>query len=152
MNNPVTPLAERLVKKVRQGGAHECWEFIGKARMGKRREYGAIWGGVDIGKVIGAHVAAHLVWVGPVGPGLVVHHECDNPICCNPAHLRAVTQQENITLGNGIGMQRRRASGCSKGHPWTAENTRIRYRGTCIERSCRTCEKARRPIPTRALV
>jgi hypothetical protein len=28
--------------------------------------------------------------------GKVVCHHCDNPICCNPSHLYAATQSENM--------------------------------------------------------
>jgi hypothetical protein len=33
---------------------------------------------------------------GLIPAGLVVMHTCDNPECCNPAHLQAGTQQKNI--------------------------------------------------------
>ena len=28
-----------------------------------------------------------------------VHHECDNPPCCNPFHLLLITHSENVSLG-----------------------------------------------------
>lgn len=31
-----------------------------------------------------------------VEKGMVIMHICDNPICCNPHHLKKVTQKENI--------------------------------------------------------
>lgn len=40
--------------------------------------------------------AAYLEHFGEIAAGLVVCHRCDNPICCNPAHLFAATQAENL--------------------------------------------------------
>jgi hypothetical protein len=33
--------------------------------------------------------------VGPVPEGLELDHLCENPPCCNPAHLEPVTHAEN---------------------------------------------------------
>jgi hypothetical protein len=44
----------------------------------------------------GAHIFAYELWVGPLPKGLKVLHECDNPRCVLPKHLKAGTQRQNI--------------------------------------------------------
>jgi hypothetical protein len=43
-----------------------------------------------------SHRAAWKLTHGPIPDGLQVLHRCDNPPCCNPAHLFLGTQQDNI--------------------------------------------------------
>jgi hypothetical protein len=43
-----------------------------------------------------AHRVAYQLEHGPIPKGMVVMHGCDNPNCCNPFHLSAGTQQDNI--------------------------------------------------------
>lgn len=43
-----------------------------------------------------AHRVAYMLTRGPVAPGLVVRHMCDNPPCCNPAHLVLGTPADNV--------------------------------------------------------
>jgi len=88
-----------------------------------------------------AYEAAH----GEISDGLVVDHLCRNRSCCNPAHLEAVTQQQNMQRGSFGGRTH-----CKHGHEYTPENTYRDTRG----RQCRECRrlrvKARRaPLPVR---
>lgn len=43
-----------------------------------------------------AHRVAFLLAFGLLPKDRVVMHECDEPLCCNPAHLRLGTQAENM--------------------------------------------------------
>jgi hypothetical protein len=48
------------------------------------------------GKRVAAHRLAYEDVIGPIPAGLHILHSCDHPPCCNPAHLRAGTHQENM--------------------------------------------------------
>jgi hypothetical protein len=43
-----------------------------------------------------AHRAAYEIFCGSIPSGLDILHTCDNPPCCNPAHLWAGTALDNI--------------------------------------------------------
>jgi hypothetical protein len=48
------------------------------------------------GRLVKAHIAAYLMYVGPVPCGLELDHVCRRKLCVNPAHLDPVTHLENM--------------------------------------------------------
>ena len=123
----------RVNKNPGQGPAGECWEWQGAKLAG----YGLI--GFDK-KVLRANRVAYYFTHGDIPEGLFICHSCDNPSCCNPAHLRADTPKSNT---EEMCAKNRRVSAnalktiCKRGHGFTAENTRINSLG---RRICITCE------------
>lgn len=82
-------IEERLWSRLEQepGG---CWVWPGGKALGG---YGVIW---FRGRSEGAHRVAYILTHGEVPPGMFVLHSCDNPPCCNPAHLFLGTHSENM--------------------------------------------------------
>jgi hypothetical protein len=88
---PRPSLEERFWAKVLVKGPDDCWVWQGaRAPNG----YGKF---IVPGRRSPAN-AHRVVWAlshGPIPAGLFVCHRCDNPPCCNPAHLFVGTAQEN---------------------------------------------------------
>ena len=81
----------RFLSHVGKGNSDECWEWTaGRNALG----YGNCW-------FHGRHQMAHRVaWIvanGDIPDGLLSLHKCDNPPCCNPAHLFSGSQADNIS-------------------------------------------------------
>lgn len=98
-------------ERVNISGPNECWEWqraINKNGYGKFRVSG---------KVLNTHRLAYEYTNGPIPNGLFVCHSCDNPPCCNPAHLWLGTAKDNAIDSVNKG---RRATGNRSGarlHP-----------------------------------
>jgi HNH endonuclease len=83
--------SERFWSKVdRSGGPDACWPWL-KHRNPKG--YGQAWDGRSLQL---AHRVAWELVNGPIPDGLSALHRCDNPPCCNPAHIFLGTQADNI--------------------------------------------------------
>ena len=78
----------RFWERVDRSGA--CWLWIGRGRH--RFGYGKC---TFQGKDWNAHCLAWFLTNGPIPNGLCVLHQCDNPPCCNPAHLFLGTKGDN---------------------------------------------------------
>lgn len=70
---------------------------------------------------------------GPIPVGLQLDHLCRVRGCCNPDHLEAVTQRENILRGVSTGALAVRLGKCKHGH--SLDDAYARPGG----RKCRTC-------------
>lgn len=68
----------------------DCWPWtasINRGGYGKFKEGGAVQNASRIAWEIANDARAG---------GLVIRHHCDNPICCNPAHLTTGTPAQNV--------------------------------------------------------
>ena len=71
------------------GGPDACWPY-----QGCRDQDG--YGQFKIkGRQYKAHRVAYLLAHGSIDDALQVRHRCDNPPCCNPAHLLQGTPKDN---------------------------------------------------------
>lgn len=88
-----------------------------------------------------AHIIAYTLTYGPVPDGLVLDHfVCSNPPCCNPDHVRPVTQWENTLRGNSPTSVNRAKTHCIRGHEFAGRNLYILTTGN---RACRRCHADR---------
>lgn len=100
---PHMTVSERFWSKVDKSG--DCWLWTGARYMGTG--YGRF--NPSSGKTEGAHRFAYRDTYGAIPPGHHIDHLCFNRACVNPAHLRAVTQQQNNQHQRGP--QKRNISG-----------------------------------------
>jgi hypothetical protein len=133
------PPEQRFWSKVDKRGPDECWPWVGGVDgrgYGRSRYNGS-----------GRTTAHRIAWQLANGRDalLFVLHRCDNPVCCNPAHLWEGTQSENM---RDMAAKGRWNNGhrddppkthCIHGHEFTPENTTL-WSG---HRVCRTCSRLR---------
>lgn len=66
-----------------------CWEWLGNQYDG--------YGRLSYNKSEHyTHRLSYEAFVGIIPPYKQILHSCDNPICCNPQHLRIGTNYENV--------------------------------------------------------
>jgi hypothetical protein len=92
--NTVLPgtVEERFWGRVDRTG--DCWVWQGR----RWRDYGSWTFHVGEGKrrTVPAHRFAWELARGVIPEGMYVCHKCDNPPCCNPAHLFLGTHDDNM--------------------------------------------------------
>lgn len=81
----------RFWRLVSKGNPEQCWTWLGDT---DKNGYGVF---VFQGRKAGAHELALSFTTGERRlPDLDTCHSCDNPPCCNPAHLRFDTRLSNV--------------------------------------------------------
>lgn len=81
-----------------------------------------------------AHKVAYELTVGPIPGGMYLKHRCEQPTCCNPAHIYTASRVELIKQTWATGkMKRAPKTHCYRGHP--------KRNGDCLE-----CARIRRNI------
>lgn len=114
-----------------------CWEWQG-ARSGG-------YGIIRLSKTVKvyAHRFAYEGFNGPLAPGELVRHRCDNPPCVRGVHLLSGSHADNTADMIERGRQRftARKTHCIRGHAFTPENT---MKGKGGAQRCRECENAAR--------
>lgn len=142
-----TPTEEQIIEylwsKVDRRGVDECWPWIGRGVMKKDGRATLCFRGFRCLAPRVAWRAANGRWP---GPKLFVCHTCDNPSCCNPAHLWEGTAADNnrdaLRKGrhgynpDAPGWQKK-LTHCKRGHPFAGDNLVI-YKRTG-QRVCRIC-------------
>lgn len=117
---------DRLMRRVEQT-KDGCWLWRGK---GTKNGYAAV--GHDNRSLYG-HRLVYERLVGPIPPGVRLHHECEQPRCVNPAHLHPVTASEH-SRAHGLGVGPCRLCGANDWY----------IRGDTGQRQCRECRRRRR--------
>ena len=85
--------AERFHAKVVQGEADQCWPFVGARHASG---HGQFFVSKERGRLSAHAFALELATGSPCPPGMETCHRCDNPPCCNPAHLYFGTRKQNV--------------------------------------------------------
>jgi len=91
---------ERFFAKVEK--TDSCWNWTSARTASRPKRVLADategYGVISINKrPFYAHRASWLMHNGPLTPGLVIDHLCENTLCVNPEHLRETTSLENST-------------------------------------------------------
>ena len=90
-----------------------------------------------------AHRVMYVHYNGPIPAGLTIDHLCENPPCCNPAHLRAVTHAANVlrSTRNPFAIHAQQTH-CANGHELPERTLTTSAKRTC--RQCKSEGRARR--------
>lgn len=138
-STPRRPIKDRILARVVIDDSG-CWLWQGTRIP---NGYGTI--GVRHARKGYVHRVAYETWIGAIPEGHIIDHLCRVRICCNPAHLEAVTPSQNTVRGDTIPVRRAARTHCLRNHEYTLHNTVWQAgRNGKRKRGCRTCIALRR--------
>jgi RNA polymerase-binding transcription factor DksA len=124
MARKTTPAVERFTRFYFVDRSTGCWVWIG----GNNGRYPTF--GISRSKNVYAHRFSYENFIGQIPKRLEVDHQCNNKLCVNPDHLKAMTHREN--------QRRKMTNYCHLGHPFDKANTWVEKNG---QRHCRACHR-----------
>ena len=77
-------------EKIKKGSPEECWPWLGYK---KKSGHGLT---THNAQIMHASRKAWILTHGSISPEACVNHRCDNPACCNPAHMYLGTRADNM--------------------------------------------------------
>jgi hypothetical protein len=150
-NRPSEPAHVRFWRfVVKDTDENACWAWTGATH-----DFGYGLLGSDSGKKGGSIRAHRLSWEmhrGPIPSGMFVLHRCDNPPCCNPAHLFIGDAEDNSkdmwTKSRGVAFPEKALASrlqkqklqthCKRGHLLAGDNLKKSKKG---HRGCKICNR-----------
>lgn len=141
-------MSDRFWAKVDQsGGDDACWPWVGAIHRpspkahgkGGYGKFGAGASREDRRTVYAHRLAWELANDREIPAGMLACHRCDNPPCCNPAHIFIGTPKENLQDMSRKGRHfAQKKTHCKWGHEFTPENTAVQHGKY---RACRACRR-----------
>jgi hypothetical protein len=129
---------DKILQRIVRDKITGCWVWNGaKDSSG----YGMV---SRYGKRIRVHRISAEHYLGlPVNDKRVVLHLCDNPSCCNPAHLKGGTQKDNMVDCSEKGRTANlKKTHCKRGHLLDGDNLYVcKSSNGRPMRVCRACRK-----------
>lgn len=150
--NEPADAAKPTQRRPRRRGALNLWSYV-------QRVAGGCWPWIGyvnhdgygrFGKTFTlAHRAVWEMVNGPIPPGAVIRHSCDNPLCCNPDHLLSGSHADNVADKCA---RNRQAKGESNGQAKLSAEAVLAIRREYVPRVVTQKDLARRHGVTESMV
>jgi len=129
-NSARTYILQRIIPEPNTG----CWLWIMRSEL-----RGYPLAGFS-GKTVRVSRLSYEAFIGEIPKGMTIDHKCGVKCCLNPAHLDAVSDEENRRRAGVPSYINSQKNECIHGHPLFGDNVTPRSDG---KRRCVTCQSLR---------